>query len=943
VVATGSTNGSGFASLTLKDSPFLLVARKGSQSAYLKLLDGTSNSLSRFDVGGAPIRSGINGFLYGERGVWRPGDAVHLTFLLNDPEQVLPANHPVSLEMTSPRGNIVDRQVMTTGVDGFYAFTIQSETHWETGTYLARVRVGDHTFERTVKIETIVPNRLKLAFKPADEILVAGQSGQASIEAEWLHGAIARNLKTDLSLQLSADKKAFSQFEGYSFNDITRTLRFDPVPLFEGTLDDQGQVNFELEYPQVADAPGALTAQFTCRVFEAGGGFSIDQFSLPYHPFTHYVGFKTPKGDAARGMILTDVDHPVEILSIDQKGQPIARSGIEVTLYKVDWHWWIENNVSDSQFQQAQLSSPLDRKFIDTDEKGFGVYTLRVNYPEWGRYLLVVKDPDGHVASKTLLIDWPGWAGRGQEDNPGAAAMLQFTSDKSSYQVGDTVSLNIPTGQAGRLLVSLEGPERVLHQEWVEARYGMTVFKFQVTRSMVPNVYAHVTLIQPHQNTANDRPIRLYGVLPIEVLDPAARLEPVLSMADELQPETSAVIQVREKTGRPMTYTLAVVDEGLLGLTRFQTPDPYRHFFARQALFVKTWDVYPYVLGALTGDLEALLSVGGDEEGKANDAAKKPNRFPPLVRFLGPFTLEAGQTGKHQVDIPNTIGAVRTMVVAAHQGTFGRTEKSTPIRKPLMVLGTLPRVLGPDESLDFPVSIFVGQEGLDQVEVRFEASEGIEFGLKNPTQMIKTQGLGEYSASCPIRVVGNAGWRHLKVHTKAGNMEAIWETDIEVRLPNPPAESGFDALVEAGKTWETQLTAIGVPGTNQGSIELSVLPPLNLENRLGQLIHYPHGCLEQTTSGAFPQLFLSSLMDLPPQRVQEIRGNISAAFAKFNNFQLSDGHLSYWPGSGYYSEWSDCYAGHFLVEAKAMGYLPPAGLLEKWLGAQARRANQWLP
>lgn len=942
VVGTGSTDGLGMAAIELSGKPFLLHARKGSSSGWLKLLEGMSNSLSRFEVGGEPVRKGLNGFLYGERGVWRPGDELFLTFLLHDPQNTLPADHPVELELTNPQGVVVDRQVSSEGLDGFYPFRVQSQESWETGSYAARVRVGGSQFERLLRIETIVPNRLRIQFQTESERLLAGGSTKASIAAQWLHGATARNLKTDVALKLSKMAKPFSAMEGYTFMDLTRTLEFDPVPLFAGTLDENGQLAFQLDFPAVDEAPGMLDATFTCRVHEAGGGFSIDQFSLPYHPYPAYVGLKTPRGDQARGMLLTDVDHPVELVTVDPSGKPVARKGIKVELFQIDWQWWIESGETGQQFQQAQLSRVLDTRFVDTDEKGFASYPLRRNYPEWGRYLLLATDAEGHRSSTTVFIDWPGWAGRGQEDNPGGEAMLQFSTDAERYELGDTVTLNIPTGQAGRALVSLESPERVLSRHWVDARFGTTRFSFKATAEMTPNIFAHVTLLQPHQNTANDRPIRLYGVVPISISDPASHLQPLLTLPEEFRPGSSAKIAIAEAEGRPMTYTIAVVDEGLLGLTRFKTPDPFRHFNATQALAVKTWDVYSQVMGAMDGDLTPLLSIGGDESG-LGDSPPKPNRFPPLVRFLGPFTLAAGKKASHELQLPTTLGAVRTMVVAAHQGTFGHAEQSTPIRQPLMVLAALPRQLAPGERFELPCTVFVGSAPAHgKVHLELKSSSGLT--LSGPASLeLSCPDLGEYDGIFRLEAGREPGFQHLELRARAEGEPALWQVDIEIRHPNPEAHALTQVLLESGQSWSDAVQPFGMAGTNHGTLELSILPPLNLERRLDQLVQYPHGCLEQTTSAAFPQLFLSNLMELSAPRMEQVRAHVAATFAKYTSFQRSDGTFAYWPGqSGEGNLWSDCYAGHFLVEARDLGYALPSGMLEKWLGAQDRLANAWV-
>ncbi len=163
---------------------------------------------------------------------------------------------------------------------------------------------------------------------------------------------------------------------------------------------------------------------------------------------------------------------------------------------------------------------------------------------------------------------------------------------------------------------------------------------------MAPNVYVNVSLLQPHAQTKNDLPIRMYGVIPILVEDEATHLQPQIRMEDVIRPETETTVKVSEKSGREMSYTMAIVDEGLLDLTRFGTPDPWQAFYAREALGVKTFDLYNYVLGAYGGRIDGVFSIGGDGEGEVSNPKKRANRFPPVVKFLGPFHPE-GTRRKH--------------------------------------------------------------------------------------------------------------------------------------------------------------------------------------------------------------------------------------------------------------------------------------------------------
>ena len=438
------------------------------------------------------------------------------------------------------------------------------------------------------------------------------------------------------------------------------------------------------------------------------------------------MGLRTPKGDKTRGMLLTDTKHRVDVALVDPDGAPGGDGEVEVKLYKVDWRWWWERGEEDlAAWADANVHTPLQSAVVKV-ANGAGAWELEIKYPEWGRYLLTATDrTGGHRAGKILYIDWPGWAGRGQKEGGGGASILAFAADKPEYAPGETVTLAIPTPRKGRGLVSLESGSRVLRTEWIEAKGEETRYTFTATAEMAPNVYAHVTLLQPHAQTANDLPIRLYGVAPVKVVNPQTRLQPVLEVPEVLAPETTSTLSVREATGRPMAYTLAVVDEGLLGLTRYATPNPWDHFYAREALAVRTWDLYDEVVGAYGAAMERMLAVGGDEAA-VSAKGRRANRFPPMVRFLGPFRLAAKATGTHRIEIPQYVGAVRVMVVAGRDGAFGAAEKSAFVRRPLMLLATLPRVLGPDESVALPVSVFALEPKVKDVALSVSTSGPLE-------------------------------------------------------------------------------------------------------------------------------------------------------------------------------------------------------------------------
>ncbi|RVU03105.1 hypothetical protein EOD41_04000 [Mucilaginibacter limnophilus] len=944
VITKTTSDGDGLAKISLKRKPYLLLARYNNERGYLKLDDGSSLPLTRFDVGGEPVQSGLKGFIYGERGVWRPGDPMYFTFILEDKQKTLPAQHPVEFELYNPTGQLYKRITQTSSVDGFYSFHTGTDISSPTGNWTAKVKVGGAVFEKQVKVETIMPNRLKLnlTFGGAEE-LTKGNGVSGRLSAQWLFGGAAQNLNAKVDAFLSAQNTEFKNFENYVFDDPTLAFNTQTQTVFKGKLNENGIASVNTDINTQNQAPGRLRANFVVKVFEPGGNFSINQIALPYNVYPGYVGIKTPEGSELSGMLVTNKDHVIDIADVDTKGALLpGRRTVELELYKIQWRWWWDETGDElSNFTQDKYNKLIKTETVVLNN-GRGKWNLRIANADWGRYLIRVRDAEtGHSTGKIIYVDWPNWSERLQNDNPTEAAMLSFTSDKNKYKVGEEATLTIPTSSDGRALISFENGSHVIKTEWIDTKKGQTRYTFKVDASMAPNVFVNVTLLQRHAQTVNDLPIRMYGAIGLTVENPETILKPVISMADKLRPETPSSITVSEASGKEMTYTIAIVDEGLLDITGFKTPDPHAAFYAREALGVKTWDLFDYVIGAFGGGLERILSIGGDGSGSVNKNIQV-NRFKPVVKFLGPFHLDAGEKQTQRFTLPQYIGSVKAMVIAGHNGSYGYTDKAIAVKKPLMLLATLPRVLAPLEKIQLPVTVFAMENNIKTVNVQVQSNTFSNL-VSNNSQTVTFTKTGDKLLTFNLDVKNFVGIGKVKIVAKSGSETAAYDVELNVRNPNPPVTRILEKELAPGAIWNTSYTAVGMAGTNKAAIEVSSIPALNLSKRLNYLIQYPHGCVEQITSGAFPQLYLEQLTDLSAREKAEAERNIKAAINRLNGFRTSDGGLSYWPGYSQADEWGTNYAGHFLLSAQAKGYVLPAGFIDQWKRYQKQHALSWAP
>ncbi|WP_235848719.1 alpha-2-macroglobulin family protein [Parabacteroides timonensis] len=972
VLASGTTDGKGEVKLKIASGkPFYIIASQGYQRSYLRVDGGSALSLSSFDVSGEVVQKGIKGFIYGDRGVWRPGDTLFLSFMLNDRAKKLPANHPVVMELYNPLGQLYLRKTQTRGELGVYSFAMPTEPDAPTGAWNVNVNVGGVSFTKRLRVESIKPNRLKIDLTFAGgtnkgsmdkasmddgaidraslgtggsrtaPTVLRGEPLNGRLHVEWLQGATARNLKYDIQGTFISTPTTFKGYKDFYFDDPSKTFNSEESKLISGTTDDKGDATIQTRFEIGTTAPGMLMANFVTRAYEESGDFSIDANRMLYSPYKRYAGIKSPQ--QTREQLNTGSNYTYEVASTDYQGNPQANTELDVQVYKVYWYWWwSSDNSSLANYVSDSYNKPVKQLTVRTGENGRGTFQLSFSNEEWGTYFISVKDKESkHSTGVMSYFDWPYNEGRRNADGSESANMLSFKTDKDNYKPGEKLVITIPSAKGSRAVVSIENGTKVLSVTEHTCDDQQTTIKLDVTKEMQPNAYVYVTLLQPHGLTQNDLPIRMYGVVPFTVTSPESHLYPQISVPDEIKPEAKYEVVVSEKDGREMAYTLAIVDEGLLDLTRFRTPEPWKAFNAREALGVSTWDMYNYVVGAYGGRIEQLFSIGGDDA--LNKGPKAiVNRFKPVVQFEGPFLLRKGKQQRHIYTMPNYNGRVKVMVVAGNGEAYGHADKSVFVRKPVMLLGTLPRVIGVGEEMVVPATVFATENGVGNVDVSITCSANMEV-IGAPSQQLHFTEKSDKQALFRIRVKDQPGAGRVTITASGKGDKSVYTTDIEIRSVSRPQVKVLPVTLEAGKSWKETVKLPGMAGTNSLSLEMSDVPPLNLSSRLSYLIGYPHGCVEQITSKGFPQLYVGEFAALTKQQQNTTENAVKEVIRRLRSYQTVDGAFSYWPGGTSSNGWGTVYATHFLLSAEAKGYLVPDGMKRNVLNNLRRVARDWKP
>ena len=701
----GKTDGEGALMFEGVNGAILLSAEAdkdgGTHRAWLRLGEGEARNLSRFDVQGEDTPRGLRLFTYSDRGVYRPGDSLVIGCILRDENHQPFPRLPVRLSLVDPAGRIAAQTVFRNAPDAHYQWRTATRSEDATGQWHLTAEAGPAKSDRIFSVETVRPNRLKIQMDlPQDQINSDQLGRDLHFSARWLMGSPAANYKTHVSLAVTVVPVSFRTYRDFSFNDPTHAAwEHRDENLFSGDLDADGRANFSSGLSSLENPPGMLRAEWRTQVFEPGGQPSMDTRTVAVSPYSHYAGIKL-EGLSEWGSVETDKPLKVELASLDEQGHAASRRSMTVQIWNNPNWWWYEGAGSE-RFQERSESKLVATLTGASGDK------LSFTPQASGRYFFLASDDETKHAAGLFADAW-SWDGGGSEGP--APSLLRLTSEKDTVEPGGTIAIRFPAPEKGRALIRLLHGRSLIREEWVETHGGTQKWQTRVEAGFAPNVFVEVDLFQPWSRE-NDRPVRMYGLVPIIVMDPESHLRISLESSSELKPESNADVVIRNPDGRKGSVVLAAVDEGLLDLTHFRTPDPHASLYAREGLSVRTWDVFDRVLGAYAGRFDQILTLGGDRVDLDKLGKKKGMEFPPMVWVSPPISLGGKKSINVQVPIPAYAGSVRLMAVASSGSAVGSAEKTVPVRAPLMIYGTVPRALSPGDRCDLPATVFAFRSG----------------------------------------------------------------------------------------------------------------------------------------------------------------------------------------------------------------------------------------
>lgn len=929
------TNEQGFAQFN-SDNYYnsYIEATKDGMKSIIKFNEMSWN-ISGFDIDGDDSEiAKTDAYIYTERGVYRPGDEINLSVIAKHNNSNYPDNNPLTVQLFNPQGKKVYEENSKNNSKGFYNFLFKTNQSDPTGNWEARFYIGNRYFSHTVKIETVVPYKLKVNIEPEQQRIESNSKSFAfDVKCAYLFGNPAANLSAEVEVEVQNARKSFPKYSNFIFENPDKEYQEFSDKIFTGTLNADGVAKIKWNCPVFEGAPSALNLRITAKVLEKGGRPNINWLNVPIEPYSHYVGIQSPK----YSYVATGNDLDIPVILVDSRGVPASGKTIKYRIYRNTFHWWWQYDDS------KHLRFKSDNSTVLVKEGTLSSRTTHVNLNflpiEEGVYFVEVIDESGTKHSSGIVLSaYPYGSSPSSDKNAGSLALV---SDKDKYNVGDVAKVQFPSPKEGIILVTVEKQNQILSKEvYYPKSEGEMTIDIPITDKMVPNAYVSVSLIQPQSQTVNDRPIRMFGLLPLNVENKNTKHEIEIITAAQFRPEQPFEVELQTSDRKKTQYTIAVVDEGLLDITQFKTPNPWSHFFRKLRLGVQSYDLFSHVISANKGDVFKTFAVGGDMDYRQSqlNPKKGKKRFKPVCLFKGPVYTDENGNAKVKFDMPNYIGSVRIMVIGARDNSYARAQKAVPVKTELMILPTLPRVIGPGEKFLVPISVFALKDNIGNVKVDITTTGPLKIeGQKQ--QIINFAKASDKDCYFNLKADNAAGQSSVTITATAGQYKAEYKVDLMVRPSSARVYDSKELTVEKGSTESITIPKIGIQGTNNAVLTISPFPITNFGHRLKWLIHYPYGCIEQTTSAVFPQLYLKKFIQYPEAYSKSIDDNINIAIQRLRKFQTQSGGFSYWPYGDSNSDWGSLYAGHFMVEAKKLGYHVEEDLFKNWIYYTERQAR----
>lgn len=938
-LSTTTTDNGGVAVFNLDQNlpsgfqPSMIVASKDDD---YNLLDYNSTSVqtSRYEVGGKYLGDKVyEGFIFMERDLYRPGETANMAVIVRDRSWGLPGQIPVKIKVRTPDGKeFVNRQKIL-DEQGAAEMSILLPKSSLTGNYNISVFTSNELLltSQRLKVEEFLPDRIKVDSKLDKEQYLPNDTKIAfDVTATNFFGPPAANKNFELRMQWSRSGFYPKNYRGYNFNYVKGGASLYDVTR-EGTTDELGKANLSVGIPRNFKDNGIIRLTAYVTVFdETGRPVAVINRANVYTQDI-FFGLKSDDYWVKTGdLVKTD------LIALDKDENVLSGKKATVKIVKHEYKTVLARSGSYYRYRSQSYERIIEDKVVEFN----GTNTSISFIPELsGRYEVRIFPPgvNNYISRSFYAYGYGSTTVNSFEVNN--EGEVDIVLDKENYSPGETAKVLLKTPFSGKVLVAVES-ENVLDHFYVQAVDRSAQLELPIQDSYRPNIFISATLFKPQGES--DIPLTVaHGYQPIKVDNPGNKLEVAIEAVEKSKSNTAQKITIQ--TAANASVGLAVVDEGILQVAKYQTPDPYNFFYGKRALGVKSYDIYPYLFpevpGNLTGGGEGLTSqLSSRINPLNNDRVKLASFWSGLQKADGNGKLE------YTIDIPQFSGDLRIMAIAFKDDAFGNGQDNMKVADPIVISPGIPRFLSPKDTLIMPVAISNTTEESISAAINVGTEALLNVQSKGNLQS-KLQAAQESNFNFKLYADNNIGSSKIKVNVKAGKDSYSHLTDITIRPNSPLLKITGSGVIKGTDNKTVEITDKDfIDKTVKRKLIVSKSPMVEFTQDLSYLLRYPYGCIEQTTSQGFPLLYYrnvsSGVLSGDELKVNNANYIVNAIIKRIYLMQLYNGGFSYWPGQGRISYWGSVYATHFLIEAQRAGYSVDEEVIVKALDYLKEKANE---
>lgn len=915
--------------------PKLITAELESDFNFINLADYAVET-SRFDVGGKRDANQLyDAFMYGDRTIYRPGEKIVVSAIVRNLTEKLPAQMPVRLKLYSPRGTLLSETQHTLNEEGSFESSYQTSAAMQTGDCRFELYTGNNLFltSYVVSVEDFVPDRLRVNLKASAEKAKPSEQLTYDVQAFNFFGPPAAGRNYEFEGTFTPVPFSSERFREFRFSDDAATNYSGSPEVFTGKTDQQGRARIEFSIPQNLTSTGLLRAQARVGVFDESGRPVYQYAQTLVYPKSYYIGIR----NSGRYYVSPNTPQKMELIAVDMNDKPIKNFKAKIELVRNEWHSVLRQHEQTKtlRYVSERREIPVRTERVTVSDKPLE-YTYIV--PRSGDYTLrVSKDGEsGYNQFSFYSYSWATSDVTSFEIDP--EARVDMVCDKKVYAPGDKAKILFQAPFNGKMLVTLER-NRVFSYRYLDVKDNAASLEVPVDEKFLPNVYVSAVLFRKIKEQ-NIPLMAGHGFAPMMVEKKANRLEVAVVAPQKIRPKTKQSVSVKTNEAN-VFVTLAAVDEGICQVKNYKTPDPYDHFYQKKALETQTFDFFRDLIPEPVRSKGRSSTGGGDAE----LMAKRVNpigvqRFTPLAIWSGIIKTNGSGAAEVTLDVPQFSGELRLMALAYKGDRFGSAQQPMKVADPIIITPALPRFLSPNDSLSMALTAFNTTARSTTLTFDIQtAGEVVPITKSAALEMGPNQ---EKFVGVALKSSSNVGKAVVTVRTSAFGETFETTTELPVRPISPFTSDAIAGYVDGGKTAQVFVKDDYLSFHRKAYITLSPYPVANFAKELKYLVGYPHGCLEQTVSKAFPQIYLRDIATMLDPTILNTGSPmyfVNEAITKVATMQEQNGAFTYWPGEQYYNNWTTVYATHFLYEAKKAGYAVPEATLKSAMSAVAAIAR----